>query len=134
MECSESLRTATCAAIRVLLVVLGAAALAACRSARSEPHVSTAGTIEEHYADVVRPGVRRETVVVRLGPPRWSWDDAALATWYVFAWSDGDALHVGEGVAGYPDVPWDARRYCLVLAFDGGGRVEEHRFVRVNRW
>ena len=130
----EDLRARAPAAAHVLLVVLGAASLAGCRTAARDPYASTAEGVAEHYADVLRPGARREAVVARLGPPRWSWDDAALATWYVFAWRDGDGLHVGEGVAGYPDVPFDARRYCLVLAFDGGGRVQEHRFVRVNRW
>jgi hypothetical protein len=96
------------------------AALAACASA---PPVG-----RRDLLDVVKPGVPRAEVVLRLGPPF-----AAFERERIMAWA------IGEDEGGYHVVataPGGGRafaRYELVVVFDAGGNVAKHSLVEVHR-
>jgi hypothetical protein len=100
-----------------------AATLTACAS--TPPPVGTGDLL-----DVVKPGVPRTEIVLKLGPPFATFEGERIMAWTIG--QDAGGYFVGAS-SNRPNVPHPFARYELVVVFDADGKLAKHSLVEVHK-
>jgi hypothetical protein len=106
-------------------VWLGLVLLSACASAPSTP---TGKPDLLQFLD--QPGITRQEVIARLGPPSGTFIRDNVATYRLGHNAAG--YFVVPPAAGRPELGWEGVAYDLVLAFNSDATLREHRLIPIH--
>lgn len=109
--------------VRAWLPAIVVAALVACASSPSPVG-------RPDLLDVVRPGVPRDELVLKLGAPFATFESERIMAWSIGEDAGG---YLVNSTAQVPGVPRTFARLELVVVFDANGRVVKHSLVEVHR-